>query len=145
MSNTVSFKFYLFPAEWAGKQISTYILGVSGLLSTRYTFNFDYEITDVDGNKITSYSSDEMGNKQESFGGIPNLQKSGLKFPVTVSGNITCNETKDLMLSTSNQISLGINNLGVPACYQVSVFLEDYTDNDYNDIALNFQLTGVMK
>jgi hypothetical protein len=136
---TSTFSSIMNPIEWAPGQ-TNYVLGITGLVTSAYTFGASITITD---NSLPPNTWNYNQSGITGFAGIPGsvITLNNVTLPITISGTITNNSNVSNQ-STTNQHALGSKgNNGVPACYQVSNFVNDAgTDNDYNDLVMNFQL-----
>jgi hypothetical protein len=98
-------------------------------------------VTDSSATPVTLGTFSVSGATGGTYVGSPQITWAECTLPIQIAGTVSVNSAA-LTQSVSAQHSLGAkSNSGDPVCYQVSVFNNDAgSDNDWNDLVLNFQL-----
>jgi hypothetical protein len=134
------FPFSIYPNEWITNQPNT-ILIVSGYTTTGGTYTGSVQITDSTQTEIASFSFNAVGgNSVINITPIPMVSTYSTNFPWTVNGTITASLGTAQFLQPA-QFPISLKPDGTVACYSTTVLSNDGgSDNDWNDLVLNFQL-----
>ena len=136
------FPFDIYPNEWIGNSDPNIILIVSGFTTTSGTYTgSDITIKDSTGAQIAIFSFNAVGgNNAITTLTIPMISTPSTNFPWTVTGTITASLGTAQFLQPV-QVPISLKPDGTVACYSTTILSNDGgSDNDWNDLVLNFQL-----